>query len=87
MPFFREQGEDGLLATVERGNHQLLRSGSEDDWLVRLQARPMNNEEERADNGSLVAIGNSMNFTMNQSSKIDRDKVSGKRLSNIEKNF
>ncbi len=62
-------------------------SGAEDAWLVKFSAGTAKVEEERADNASPGAIENSMNFTMNQSSNIDRDKVSGKRLSNIEKIF
>jgi len=93
----RGEGEDIGTWAVENSDGSYLfagitssyGSGAEDGWLVKFQARPMNNEEERADNASLGAISNSMNFTINQSSKInmDKDKVSGKRLSNIEKIF
>jgi len=63
--------------------------GAEDGWLVKFMGTTAKGEEERADNASPGAIENSMNFTIVQSSKKDRveDRVSDKRLSNIEKIF
>ncbi len=64
-------------------------SGAEDGWLVKFRAGAAKDEEVRAGNASVGANSNIMNFTITQSSKMDRveNNTSDKRLSNIEKIF
>jgi hypothetical protein len=93
----RGRGEDIGTWAVESSNGGYLLagitssygSGAEDGWLVKFRAGAAKDEEEIADNASVGANSNIMNFTITQSSKMDRveNNTSDKRLSNIEKIF